>query len=649
MRIFICNSGSQYSTAMVGTNYAEAFKALGMEVVFYELEQPLTYQRIANRLVSAMNNSKQDDFVAKKYACSPIIGAVIESEPDLVIFIHGTNVPLQIPYAIKKIGFTTAVILTDEPQEVDISKEYSWVYDYVFTNELNTVEIHKANASKHCNAFGPPFVVEYLPTAVGNSFCGSYDADLIKRYQCDILFFGSMYPERMEWLVKHKDILKKYDTLIVGPGSPKLSTDEWIDSHWMNQKIANEDIGKLMSCAKVFLDVPRNEAIAYPYGQQNKAGVKATNLSPRIYEAALCGSLIFTNDSRAEVTKVLDDNVIVYNDENLDTLLNEYVKVDALRLQKTIKAKNVVSAYHTYANRAETILNTCGRTTGISWFEFQKKNTQIVNDNVINKFGQLWKDNFAANFPKFNVFSSLRTKEGVHKDKVCVIVSNGPSLQKAMDSMSLRTLQTYRDKMVIIATNGAYRVLTNIGIVPDYFIIVHPEENQYERQIKDLRDKTGTLLLSSVVHPIVWQNWDGPVMFFHTAPNYKQNEELLKTVNLPIIEAGISVAVAATGMAIYFGCKKLVYVGQDFAYTNNEKYAGVPLKAAELSSFDVKVADDINDNAVLTDTPLCRSRDLVVNFSKKCDTIEFINASGGGILKGGNFKIQKLEDVEWQV
>ena len=666
-KVMVVNSGHLYSTKNIGDSYFHSFKVLGHKTILYPLECLLEKFRKYVRFEAARDEKFHATYSAeqlstlkanleveaREWASSGILSTVFDEEPDAVIFIQGINVPIHIPIALRKIGIPTAVILTDEPQEVDKSTQYSWAFPFVFTNDRNTIERHKDNAVKHINYFSDPvrgaaaYTVDYLPTAVDATLMDNF-GKLAPWYQCDVLFAGSIYPERLLWLQQNEAMLQQFNFRVVGPCALPIKSD-WLKSIWINQKLEFEEWLKYIRGAKVFLDWPRNANVSYPHGFCNKQKIPATNISPRIYEAAMCESLIMAPTNREDLYNLFDvpqQMVLWANPTELEILLKKWLspEMDFERLERVKNAKEHVLKHHTYEARAKKILSVMEIQEGTNMIEVKTDFDKLCNANVNNKFGDLWNENFEKNLLTIQQSQSLDDLKDAHKGKIGIVVSNGPSL-----AWTLPKLQKYYTKIqsdcILITTNGAYKELRKVGITPEYLVIIHPEDNQYERQIKDSNQNgLTTLLVSSVVHPSTYQHWKGTIRFFHAESNLQFNKTFTERVKLTSLMGGVTVATLACSTAIHMGCTHIVFVGQDFAYTNNQKYMGVPLSIRETNTVKF-IADDIYGNVIVSDMTFNRSCSIIIKMAEHYKDIVFTNCSEGGILHGNRINIDTLDNL----
>tara|TARA_Y100000034_G_C6907715_1_gene421748 strand:+ start:2634 stop:3767 length:1134 start_codon:yes stop_codon:yes gene_type:complete len=376
MKIFLVTSGATYSTKDLSYAYSEAFEELGHEVLTYPMEEVYQPLRELCRLQGCLESNVQDgkhvdllntaDSRAKNFASCPIVPNVICERPDLVIFVHGINIPEEVMQSVTLLGIKTALILPDEPQEVDISKTYSHVVNYVFTNERNTVEIHQQNSQKHKVFCGDDlYCVSYLPTA---AYTHALDraAEALPHpwrttgYCSENLFIGSMYPERYVFLHSIIDAFCNDNDKVVGPGNAENDKMLGLGHKRVSKKLPYEEYAKYLWASTRFIDKPRNENITYPYGKQNKEGIRATNLSPRIYEALYCRCLVITDSTRAcvnDFSDVCKNTVQIYSSPmEVRQLMDESCTV----FDDRIKAQEYIRENHSYVNRAKSIIEITG-------------------------------------------------------------------------------------------------------------------------------------------------------------------------------------------------------------------------------------------------------------------------------------------------
>jgi len=142
-----------------------------------------------------------------------------------------------------------------------------------------------------------------------------------------------------------------------------------------------------------------------------------------------------------------------------------------------------------------------------------------------------------------------------------VVVSTGPSLTK-----SLPLLKEYQDKILILAADASLKILLEAGITPHFVFSL-------ERDL-DSKPFFENLQWPSAVrsHLIAFPMVPSEVIHAYTGPHwvaYRDYEYFgFFETQYPrsYIHCGPSVAHMAVVSAEYFGCEKVVLVGQDLAY-----------------------------------------------------------------------------------
>ena len=137
--------------------------------------------------------------------------------PDLLMAVHGGNVPVEIIDKYRAAGVATAVYLLDEPYEVDSSINWAQHYEWVFTVDRSTVKMH----AEHSHAVHMP--------------CG-YDETIFRSdgpsIKSDILMLGSCFAARENVLGRS---INKFGNRFtwVGPGWHQLCT---VDKQRLKQR-----------------------------------------------------------------------------------------------------------------------------------------------------------------------------------------------------------------------------------------------------------------------------------------------------------------------------------------------------------------------------------------------------------------------------
>lgn len=221
----------------------------------------------------------------------------------------------------------------------------------------------------------------------------------------------------------------------------------------------------------------------------------------------------------------------------------------------------------------------------------------------------------------------------IPSDIPAFVVSAGPSLNR-----NIKQLKKAKNKSFIIAVDTAVKPLLREGIVPDMFATldgIKPLEIVETEQAKSLPMLTKVTAAHSI-------------MDYHTGKKFFYNEgyqyvHKLFQMNGKTIEGfptGGSVATLAFSLACHLGFRKIIFVGQDLAYTDHKSHADGTFQDVmpeENTEKFIKVPGNYEE-----EVPTLKNLDgyrkwfeeYIEWWQKRHDT-EFINATEGGAkIKG---------------
>ena len=636
MRVLLVDSGFRFSTTEVTAGFHHALIKLGNDVIFYDTKVALEFAKTSLAARKIYQGAPYTINDVCEIASSNILLYSVLHKVDLVLCVHGYFVPKEIIKSLKDIGIKTCLYLTDEPQQVDMSSEYSKEYDFVFTNDEATVNCHH-----NCC---------YLPTAY-NSFLfdKALSADYNKEdYSSDILICGSFYPERISFLNNPvlKSVLKKYNTIFVGNKASQLR--QIYSDCVRGDMVPLSEMVRYYAGAKIVVDIPRNEDKS-EFGKTNSKDIKATNLTPRVFEATALGALVFTNVNRKDTLDKLypDGGVFTFNDAvDLASCLEYSMSFNDFNMQKIGSvAKAQTNAKHTYIERTKQLLkviNLENIDSRIISNTLLPNITQTLTLSTQSRWRDQWEDNFNNNKVEFSSghdFQSIIDKIRKANDRrsgTAYLISNGPSLanveHELWDAIENKTNNDY-----FFTMNGAINICGDAfyDCVDRYFsIMIHPTSD-VQTHFADPLSIQHMLLASSVIHPDVIKSWKekgGQISFFNTISNL----DMKKDVPLPVIGSGLTVAYSALDIILKMGFKKIILIGLDMSYVDGYKYYktdtdGVNvLDSIKFNENDKYVGQaDVNGNLVITSPVMLRCKNLMLDLIEKYSDILFINVSPG--------------------
>lgn len=252
-----------------------------------------------------------------------------------------------------------------------------------------------------------------------------------------------------------------------------------------------------------------------------------------------------------------------------------------------------------------------------------------LKDSVLDKQALL-KLNFQQNI-------NLRD-EGISTQKKCfnkasfLLVSAGPSLNKQLHLIK----QIRENSNVVIGCVGtALKPLLLENIVPDFIMVSDPLDNIF-KQIEGIDTKDLMLFyLSTANHKtvssfkgkryIVWQD-----AYTLAKKEAKARDELM-------IETGGSVATCLLNLMVKLGGKRIAFVGQDLAFTNNMSHSvtSTGFKKINKGMTQYTVQNYGQTGEVETSKNLMLYLRWFESYIARTDHIEFYNCTEGGAhIKG---------------
>jgi spore maturation protein CgeB len=607
MRILIVDPGFEYSTLAVAESYTRAFESCGYEVMEYNL---LSAMKEAQR-----GKNSRDLLEITEFACAPILRHVINDGIDFVFVIHGYYMNPEIVLSLRRIGCKICLILTDDPMQIDVSKKWSSIYDFVFTNEKNTVKIHK-------NCF-------YLPVAVDKNL---FDAKVNEKYlvhytyKSDILFAGSMYKERVDFIDNSpslQELMMNHNTIIVGSSKLKFKNKE-INKMVVANRISYEQMAKYTIGSKICIDVPRNEFRDGIFGDSNSGSILASCLSPRIFEAALAKSLPVSTRHRSEINELFPEELIPCfdNEKELCCIIDHYLNDEVLWLKTVDKIYCHCKDNHTYDHRVRTIEKMID-------LKPSKKVVigSIANEKVIDKYENNWKENFTY-CQTHGLYTSKSNIENERQEqsKKAIIVSNGASMMS-------KTFQINESDGIKFAVNNSLRLMGRA----DYVVVIHPDEDVYERCFKNLSEysiKKTCLIASSTANKEVIRLWElhnkERILFFNPSDKEEIRKQICDFNKYPIVPVGCTVGYSAIAIALYLGFKEIEIYGLDLCYLDGYRYAFMQLKLEDAKR-QLIATENMDKKLVLTDDVMLKTKEGILDLIKRNPDVTF-KVYGRGIL-----------------
>jgi spore maturation protein CgeB len=317
--------------------------------------------------------------MGRNSAAKPIADMIANLEPDLVFAHHGRAASNKMFLdRLRARGVKTACYLCDEPYESGETVTYSPNFDYVFTMDPCTVELHRKSRKGRSNVF-------YLPPGV-------HTEDFQPKPYFD----------------KNDDITRELNTLFIGNGTltPRLRYFEPVNRlvpgacfHYLKKSVAKNKKGWIpysshpewYSNCKIGLNVHRapwieeacykkrvvNRPKTFPVppgltlctsppatgwgtGFWNDGNLPAAHINPRFLEMAACGTLVISDNHRSELARLFPGAPQASDPDHYLELVLYYLEHldEAEAIGK--KCSYLISRRHSYRHRAAEVLTRLG-------------------------------------------------------------------------------------------------------------------------------------------------------------------------------------------------------------------------------------------------------------------------------------------------
>lgn len=226
------------------------------------------------------------------------------------------------------------------------------------------------------------------------------------------------------------------------------------------------------------------------------------------------------------------------------------------------------------------------------------------------------------------------------KGKKVIIVAAGPSLDKNV--AQLKTIDRKTDEYVILAVGTVYKKLLNIGIKPDYVIIIEANESIIS-QISGVEDTEVPLLILSTAYRELARKYQGK-KYLIDQYEYDHAEDHAQKYGYKLYSTGGSVTTTATSVAITLGARTIIFIGFDLSYPDGISHADGTSGKKKLDTTGFVGVESIDGTIVYATNVFIIYRNWIENEIKKHPDIEFIDATEGGAKIAGT-KIMSLEDA----
>ncbi|MCM8800415.1 MAG: glycosyltransferase [Candidatus Omnitrophica bacterium] len=270
---------------------------------------------------------------------------ILSFKPKLILVIKGDIIPKDVIIYIKKrFKIPLANYWIDDPYRLEISRKLSPLYDFFFTNDINSVNVHKDAGCPNVAflTFGcMPNIHKKISLSPGQ----------LKQYRSDICFSGTVNPERakvFEWLVDF-DIkiwaprfiyYLKQDYKIIKEPIPKNSP---LYNKFTGQQVWGKELVKVYNAAKIVLNIHSPQTCPIM----------------RDFEVTACGAFLLTDyvNGLEDFFKINQEIVCFKDKDELRELINFYLRDPQKRQEISMRGQQRAYLEHTYVQRMKELIS----------------------------------------------------------------------------------------------------------------------------------------------------------------------------------------------------------------------------------------------------------------------------------------------------
>lgn len=274
-----------------------------------------------------------------------LLNRIIKFRPELVLVIKGDRIPPEIILQIRKeFKIPLANYWIDDPYRIEISRKISPLYDYFFTNDNDSIRIHKDAGCPRVGflTFGfDPRVHKKIPLSKEEA----------KLYGSDICFSGTVSTGRTEFLESLADFdikiwAKPYVYHLAGDykttKKPILPNSPLYDK-FTKKAVWGAELAKVYNAAKIVLNIHSPQGCPIM----------------RDFEATGCGAFLLTDYVKglADSFKIGEEIVCYTHVNELREAIRFYLKQPEQRNAIAQRGQKRACSAHTYVQRMQELIS----------------------------------------------------------------------------------------------------------------------------------------------------------------------------------------------------------------------------------------------------------------------------------------------------
>lgn len=333
MHISLIAHGAHFSTYDIYNYYKSAIKDFSdVSINAFPLHDVMDYHFAALEKTKPDMNETERLHKAAMGGARDIVSDIVLHEPTHVIFIGGLAISPSIARFIydmryKLINkFAIGYIFTESPYQDKEQELYYNHCDFAFFNDKYSSEKYNPTGE---------LCVRYLPHSYHPSVHYAFQG--FDNYIYDMVFCGTMYPNRVEFLstLDYSNIKYRFVGSYVGVDNAHFDFEF---GHLNNLQLS---------------DLYRQSKLAINFHREDDTNT-AYSVNPRIREAIMCGALP-VSDYRQEIYDVFGDTIPIINQNNATEVINRLLSNDEERINRLLEARKRIKD-DTYHKRFENII-----------------------------------------------------------------------------------------------------------------------------------------------------------------------------------------------------------------------------------------------------------------------------------------------------
>ncbi|AGB42259.1 hypothetical protein Halha_2385 [Halobacteroides halobius DSM 5150] len=316
----------------------KAFQRLGWQteiIDFFEEYPPGLKNKI---LCGALSEIFKIKYFVRKYDKTIneyILDIYRDFEPEIVFVIKGHKL---YPKTIKEMKGSKVVLwMMDSIYRVPETYKNLDLYDYKFMFEKS--DVNKLEKEGFCSYF--------LPLALDSEIYYPID----KKEDIDILFVGSLYPERLEVLDKLINDFPKFNIKIYGKYTNWRRPNSYInyylkkyDHYFMNKNILPKKVNELYSRSKLIINIHHNQS---QYG-----------CNPKVFEILGTKSCQLVDNNKFVRQNFSQEEIVTYFSYNdLKEKIKKYLVDSELRSSISEEGYEKVKKNHNFNRRIQKVIS----------------------------------------------------------------------------------------------------------------------------------------------------------------------------------------------------------------------------------------------------------------------------------------------------